>query len=677
MSQPTTDATPERIVSKSPIEPVIKTLRGLIVDMVCQANSGHTGGPLSSLPFAAVLFTRFMNYNPDDAAWCNRDRFVLSCGHESALLYGLLAMQGFLSIDDLKLFRQMHSKTPGHPERGITPGVETTTGPLGQGFANAVGMAVAEDVKRRALGEDIVRHFTYVLASDGDMQEGIVTEAAELAAKWQLGRLVVYYDYNAKQIDGASKDVTAVDYAHKFEALGWHVLAINGHDLNEIEWAIHKARDEAARPTIIIGRTNIGYGLASMEDNHDTHGVPLSAKEADASKEAWGIPGAHKFWVDAEAKGIFADLNELLRERIKIWQQNFDRRQQDESFVKLWQVYAATPYQNTQVLPWDTLKVTHPVDTRSTNGQVVAFLGEQLKTFFAGSADLGGSVKTRSLEKVAGGYTGAGSNGRYISYGVREHAMGAIANGIAAYGGFIPATSTFLVFADYMKPAIRLAALMGLPVKFVFSHDTIYVGEDGPTHQPVDQLAMLRAIPGLRVYRPADGLESVEAWKSALEYTQGPSVLVFTRQKLAEVNRVTGQPATQVSKGAYLVFGKHFQKAEAVIFSSGSEVGICVQAAEQLVERDGICVRVVSVPSWEIFRQQSDAYKTEVLMPTITKRIAVEAASALGWEAFVGMNGLMITMDSFGLCGPAEKVADHFGFTPDKVRERVKAFIKA
>ncbi len=671
-------AEPTRIHTKHHLEPVIQTARGLIVDTVCKAKSGHTGGPLSSLHFMTVLFTRFLNYDPDSVAWVNRDRFVLSCGHESALLYAFLHLQGFLTLDDLKSFRQLHARTPGHPERGLTPGVETTTGPLGQGFANAVGMAVAEDIKSRKFGPEVIRHHTYVLASDGDMQEGISTEAAELAAVWKLGRLVVYYDLNAQQIDGSSQVVTQVDYVRKFESLGWQVIEVDGHNLNEIEWALHKARDEAGKPSIIIGRTTIGFGLAAMEGDFNTHGVPLPDSEALASKARWGIPADSQFWISTEAKAVFDEINRLMRERVYYWKERVDRLCKQDSFKREWDIAHTQPYAVPVELPWDALQLKHPVDTRSVNGQVCQFLGKELNYFYAGSADLGGSVKTRDLEKVTGPYTGAQSPGRYMAFGVREHAMGAIANGMAAYGGLIIATSTFLVFADYMKPAIRLAAIMQLPVKFVFSHDSIHVGEDGPTHQPVDQLAMLRAIPNLRVYRPADGHEAVAAWRSSVAYTQGPSVLVFTRQKVSEIKRQSGQPIQDADRGAYLVFGKHFSRADGIVFASGSEVSVAVEAAERLVTQDGISVRVVSVPCWELFAEQSAEYREQILMPELRKRIAVEAASPMGWERFVGLDGgLYITMNSFGASGPGPEVAQHFGLTSEKVQESIRKYIRA
>jgi transketolase len=640
------------------------------MDAVEAANSGHPGTPMALAPAGYVLWTRFLEHAPSEPGWANRDRFVLSCGHASMLLYSLLHLTGYdLPLDELKAFRQWGSKTPGHPERGHTAGVETTTGPLGQGFGNAVGMAMAERFLAERFnrpGHELIDHRTWVFASDGDLMEGVTSEAASLAGHLRLGKLAVVYDDNHITIDGSTSLSFSEDVGRRFEAYGWHVLHLSdGNDLAGIDAALAAARAQTQRPTLIVMRTVIGDPAPTKRDTPEAHGAPLGKEEVARTKEILGWP-AQAFYVPDEVRADMGACRTRGEARVAEWNKRLGayRAEHSEPAAELdaWLGGRLT-------VDWDAvLPAFGPKDvlaTRQASHQTLVPLADVLPNLVGGSADLAGSTGTGIKGTVD---FGPGSAGQTIHWGIREHAMGSTMNGMLAHGGVRPYGSTFLVFADYMKPAIRLAGLMHLPAIYLFTHDSIGLGEDGPTHQPIDQLAMLRAIPNVTVIRPADPAETAQAWRVALERTDGPTALILTRQKIPAFERQ--HDATGLQAGGYVVVDPP-TPPEAIVIATGSEVELASRAVRSLTE-GGLPTRLVSLPSWELFQRQPAGYRDEVLPPAIRCRVSVEAGSTFGWRAWVGEAGETLGIDHFGASAPAERLLQEFGFTPERIVELVR-----
>jgi transketolase len=660
----------------------INALRVLSIDAVQAANSGHPGLPLGAAPMAYVLFTEFMHFNPRDPEWPNRDRFILSAGHGSALLYSLLYITGYdLSLDELKRFRQLGSKTPGHPERLHAPGIDVTTGPLGQGFANGVGMAIAERFLATTFnrpGYDVIDHYIYGIVSDGDLMEGVSAEAASLAGHLGLGKLIYLYDQNEITLAGTIGVSFSEDIPSRFRAVGWHVQEIDGMDTDQVRAALAAAQAETERPSLICARTVIGFG-SPKADTFGVHGAPLGAEGVAKTKEALGYPLEPAFYVSDNVAAYFRAAGERGAEKDADWQRVF--RTYAEEYPELASTLRLA-WDNTLPDGWDSdlpswEPGSKPISTRKASGEVINAFAPRVPTFIGGSADLNPSTNTAmkgagdfespaavlnpsSEQGLSGGDWGYA--GRNIHFGIREHAMGSAANGMAAHGGVIPFTATFLVFADYMRPPIRLAALSDLKVIFVFTHDSIAVGEDGPTHEPVEQLLSLRAIPKLVTIRPADANETADAWRVAMSLV-GPCVLIFSRQDLPVLDR-SGAWGT-VADGAYIISGAEADP-DVVLIGTGSEVDLAVGAAALLGEH-GLRARVVSMPSWELFDQRDDAFRERVLGPAGTPRVAVEAGVTLGWERYVGERGAVVGIDRYGASGPGGEVLKHFGFTPQRV----------
>ncbi len=658
-------------ISENDLTLVAHTVRTLSMDAVQRANSGHPGMPMGCADIAAVLWTRIMKYNPHDPQWINRDRFVLSAGHGSMLLYSMLHLSGYdLSMDDIKNFRQLGSKTPGHPEYGHTVGVETTTGPLGQGFANGVGMAFASKFLGKEFnGEsNIIDHYIYAIAGDGCIMEGISSEAASLAGHWQLGNLIYIYDSNRITIEGDTDITFSEDVKGRFEAYNWHVLEIDGHNFDEIEEAIFAGQNEKTKPTLIIAKTNIAKGSAGLEGSADSHGAPLGEDDIRKSKELMGCAGDESFFVNARVYEIFEEVRETNLGEYSKWRELFDSSVTGDLKSK-WESFFTTPdvEELRKVLPKFPLGET--VATRGASGKVIEALYNNFPNFVGGSADLGPSNKT-----IVGGVetTGHGKIGRSIHYGVREHAMGAIQNGMTVYGGCLTFSATFLVFMDYMRPAIRMAALSGLPSVYVFTHDSLFVGEDGPTHQPVEHLAIARAIPNLNVIRPCDGEETREAWISALTRTDGPTMLVLSRQGLPGIDRIKSEEVENLHRGAYVIFG--FQNPDGIIFASGSEVSIAIEASTRLYREFDKKVRVVSFPSWELFDSQPEEYRKTIMVHGV-KKIVVEAGLSMGWERYSGKDALFITMEGFGCSAPQADLEEKFGFNVESLMQRILEYL--
>jgi len=654
----------------------INTIRTLAMDAVQKANSGHPGLPMGAAAMAYVLWSKFLRHSPANPGWPNRDRFILSAGHGSMLLYSLLHLGGYdLSLDDLKNFRQWGSRTPGHPENLHTPGVEVTTGPLGQGISNAVGMAIAEahlSAKFNRPDFPVLDHFTYVIASDGDLMEGVASEACSLAGHLGLGKLIVLYDDNHISIDGSTDLAFTEDRMARFSAYGWHTSKVTeGNDTEAITKALKAARREADRPSIIAVRTHIGYGSPNKQDTAGAHGSPLGEEEVRLTKERLGWPQDRFFFVPDEVAAHFESLAEDAKKLEAEWRRLFS------GYEKYHPELAATWKQmfNTQ-LPEGWQKALpdlagESIASRAASGKVINALAPVLPRLLGGSADLAPSNNTL----IAGEDTFSRENrlGRNFHFGVREHGMAAVANGLSLHGALHPYIATFLIFSDYMKPAVRLSALSQCPVTFIFTHDSIGLGEDGPTHQPIEQLAGLRAIPGLIDIRPADAAETVEAWRVALE-TSEPTALILTRQKLPAIDR-TGRPgAAALEKGAYILAETGYDQ-RAIILASGSEVSPALEAME-LLDARGIHVRVVNVASFELFHRQPPAYQAEVLPPEITARVAVEAASPLGWERFTGTHGRIIGIDRFGSSAPGSVNMEKFGFTAENIARAVEELLE-
>jgi transketolase len=654
----------------------VNTLRFLAVDAVEAAQSGHPGAPLGMAPMAYVIWDRFLRHNPRNPDWFNRDRFILSAGHASALLYALLHAYGYdLPVEELKRFRQWNSKTPGHPEHDLTPGVEATTGPLGQGFSMGVGMAIAErflSAHFNRPGFPVLDHYTYAIVSDGDLMEGISSEAASLAGTLKLGKLVYLYDDNGISIEGSTKLAFTEDVGKRFEAYGWQVLAVtDGTDLKAIEGAISEALVDE-RPSLIRVKTHIGYG-SPRQDTAAVHGEPLGPEATRRTKEALGWPTDEPFHVPEEARRHFQQAVERGERLEAEWQAIFDAYSEEHPRLaeQLGQALRGE-------LPADwekALPVFRPEDgpiaTRQASGKVINALAERLDNLIGGSADLAPSTKT--LIDSGGDFSAGHYKGRNLHFGVREHAMGAIVNGMALHGGVIPYGATFLVFSDYMRPALRLAALMKTCSIFVFTHDSIALGEDGPTHQPLEQLMSLRLIPGLTVLRPADANETAVAWKVAIEHTEGPVALALTRQKLPVLDPDRFPVVEGAPRGAYVLSEAEDSSPDVVLIATGSEVHLALEAQESLSEQ-GVRARIVSMPSWELYRAQPETYKREVLPPSIPK-LAIEAGIALGWREIVGSRGDVIGLDRFGASAPGKAVYEKLGFTVENVVERALALL--
>ncbi|NPA44988.1 MAG: transketolase [Chlorobi bacterium] len=655
------------------IKKTANTVRALSMDAVQKANSGHPGLPMGMADVGTVLFNEFLKFNPNNPDWFNRDRFVLSGGHGSTLLYSLLHLYGYdLSIDDLKQFRQWHSKTPGHPEYQDTPGVETTTGPLGQGIANAVGMALAENLiaSKYNTNTEVINHFTYVMAGDGDLQEGISHEACSFAGHNKLGKLILLYDSNNITIDGPTKVSFSEDIEKRFQAYGWDVQKIDGHNYDEIYNAINNAKNNTDKPSIIICKTTIGFGSPNKSGTSDVHGSPLGAEEIILTKENLGI-STEDFYVPNEVYDFTKEKITAGEQAEKEWEKLFEKysSENDEAAAELKKII------NNELVDYKlpTFEVGTKFATRASSGKVLDELAPQIPNLVGGSADLTPSNKTKA--KNQNSYSVANPSGQYIHYGIREFGMGAIMNGMALHGGIIPYGGTFFVFSDYMRNAIRMAALMGLRVIYVFTHDSIGLGEDGPTHQPIEHLSSLRAIPNMVNLRPMDANEVAVAWDIALKRTDGPTSLVLTRQGLPTVDRSARGYADVKNAyyGAYTL--SEDVDADLIIMASGSEVEIALKAQE-ILNKEGIEVNVVSFLSTELFDKQPDEYKEKVLPKSIRNRIAIEAGSDMSWYKYVGLDGKVISINSFGASAPYELLYEKFEITVENLVNSAKEMLK-
>ncbi len=673
----------------------VNTLRFLSVDAVQKANSGHPGLPLGAAAMAYVLWTRVLKHHPANPGWFDRDRFVLSAGHGSMLLYSLLHVTGYaLPLEEIKQFRQWGSMTPGHPERGLTPGVETTTGPLGQGFGNGVGMAMAEAhlaARYNRPGFEVVDHHTYAIVSDGDLMEGIASEAASLAGHLQLGKLIYLYCNNHVTLSAGTAISFTEDCGRRFEAYGWHTQAVeDGNDLAAIERALRSARAETQRPSLILLRTHLGYGSPHKQDTFEAHGSPLGAEEVRLTKANLGWPTEPPFYIPEEVRAHFLQAVER-GERVEAeWNDKFSAYAQafPDPARELQQLMRGE-------LPagWDADIPRFPADakgmaTRVASGKIMNAIAPRLPALIGGSADLDPSTysalegfgdfepfSTAAVDKQGSDGGGWSYAGRNLHFGVREHAMGSIVNGLAAHGGMVPFGATFLVFSDYMRPPIRLAALMGLHVIYVFTHDSIALGEDGSTHQPVEQLASLRAIPGLIVIRPGDANETAVAWRAAVATRDRPVALVLTRQGVPTLDRARFSAADGLQRGGYILADAPNGNPDLLLIASGSEVALIVEARQKLLEKK-VRVRIVSMPSWELFEAQPLEYRNMVLPPAVGARLAVEAGASQGWHRYVGSRGDVLGVDRFGASAPGEVVMREYGFSVDNVCRRALALLE-
>jgi len=652
----------------------INTIRVLSLDQIQTAKSGHPGMPLGASPMAYVLWDKFLRHNPKNPGWFNRDRFILSAGHASAMLYSLLHLYGYdLPLEELKRFRQWGSKTPGHPEYGHTPGVEATTGPLGQGFGMGVGMAIAECFLANYFNRDgfnIVDHYTYAIVSDGDLMEGISYEAAAFAGRLKLGKLIYLYDDNHITIDGPTDITWTEDIELRFKAHGWHVITVpDGEDLDAIYGAIKAAQDEKEKPSLIRIRTHIGWH-SPKQDNPAVHGAPLSDEETKATKRALGFPEDKMFYIPEEALEHFRQAVDRGRRLEQEWNEMFEKYKREypelaEEFERF--INGQLPEGWDKELPVYT-DTSKKIATRSASGDTLNVLADRIPNIIGGSADLASSNKV--VLKGKGDFYCDNPSGRNIHYGIREHAMGAAVNGMALHGGLIPFGATFFVFSDYMRASVRLAALMGIHSTFVYTHDSIGVGEDGPTHQPVEHLMSFRIMPDLIVIRPADANETVEAWKIAIREKK-PVLLVLTRQNVPVLDPSKYPIKEGVEKGAYIL--EEDENPEIILIGTGSEVHLCLSAA-QLLKEDGIKVRVVSMPSWELFFKQPEEYRKGIL-PSDLPKVAVEAGSSLGWKEIVGDRGVVVGMETFGASAPGDELMERFGFTPSNVAQKAKQLL--
>jgi transketolase len=665
-------------VATAPDQQCIDAVRVLAMDAVQRADSGHPGTAMALAPLAWVLWQRHLRVDPADPAWPDRDRFVLSCGHACILVYAALYLSGFdLSLDDLKQFRQWGSRTPGHVEHGVTPGVEATTGPLGQGVGNAVGMAVAE-AQLAALfnrpGHGIVDHYTYFICSDGDLMEGISHEAASLAGHLKLGKLIGCYDDNHITIDGDTALAFTDDTAKRFEAYGWHVQKVaDGNDLDAIDTALRRAREVADRPSLILLRTHIAYGSPHKQDTAEAHGAPLGVEEVKLTKQHLGWPSFEPFTIPEPVVSRWRSLRGRGAKLHAEWRTRWDAYR--AAFPEL---AAELDRRLAGRLPegWDagmpSFEPGKAMATRASSGKVLNAIAPKLPELIGGSADLTGSNKTHITG--AGNFAAGHYGERYIHFGIREHAMGAALNGLAYHGGFIPFGGTFLIFSDYMRPAIRLAALAGLKVIYVWTHDSIGLGEDGPTHQSVEQLASLRAIPNMTVIRPADATEVVEAWGAAVRHRSGPVGLVLSRQDLATIDRSKYAPAAGLHHGGYVLADAPGGKPSILLLATGSEVEIALAAYERL-RQDGVAARVVSMPCLEYFAAQTPDYRDSVLPPSVHRRIAIEAAAPQSWYRWVGDRGVVMGIERFGASAPYERIYEEFGLTAERLVRQAKTLL--
>ncbi len=653
------------------LKEVANIVRGLSVDAVERANSGHPGMPVGCAEIGSLLYGEILKQDPSCPDWPDRDRFVLSAGHGSMLLYSLLYLSGYnLSKDDLKQFRQLGSKTPGHPEYLETEGIETTTGPLGQGFANAVGMAIAERSlasKFNKVDLKIIDHYTYTIMGDGCMMEGISSEAASLAGHLGLGKLIAIYDDNEISIEGSTEISFTESVPERFRAYNWQVIDnIDGHDINKLEQAIIKAQADPTRPTLIVAKTHIAYGAPNKQDSSAAHGAPLGEKEIRGMKDFFGLPQDKKFYVSDNVVDFFKERKQILKNNKHKWDKKFEKWQAKyPELYQKWQEAFALKFDQSIIDDVKNLEIESPTATRKASGATLRTIADKMDYLIGGSADLAPSNKT-FLDKYPE-FQKESYQGRNFRFGVREHAMGAITNGICLHGGLRPFAATFLVFTDYMKAAIRLAAMMKLPLIYVFTHDSIYIGEDGPTHQPVEQLESLRTIPNLEVYRPADAQETKEAWLTAIKRTEGPTALVLTRQSLPELKKDKG--LSNFNKGAYLLkdSGESYQYT---LIASGSEVSLAVKVADCLEKKD-IDSRIISVPERELFARQPVSYINNLLGEPAKKRVVIEAGVSNGWYRFLSENDLIISQEEFGASGPGQEVAEHFGFEVEQIVSRI------
>lgn len=655
----------------------VNTIRTLSIDAVNAANSGHPGLPMGAAPMTYALWANHLQHNPANSSWFNRDRFILSAGHGSSLLYSMLHLSGYnVSIEDLKSFRKLNSKTPGHPEFGHTDGVEATTGPLGQGIANAVGMAMAEAhlaAKFNQPNFPVIDHYTYTLVGDGDLMEGISYEAMSMAGHMKLGKLIALYDSNDISLDGELNLSFSENIQKRAESANWQYLRVeDGNDVGEVTKAIEKAKQNTEQPTLIEVRTIIGYGSPKVAGTNKAHGNPLGEEEAKATKQAYGWEAEENFYVPEEVKAHFEKLEEKGMKAEAEWNKLFASYQKEYAMLADELERAITGEALIEVNDILTFSSEKAMSTRVASGEAINYFTKSVSSIFGGSADLSHSTMTDIKEEgpYAPGYFG----NRNIYFGVREHAMGAAGNGMALHGGVKPFVSTFFVFNDYLRPAIRLAALQKLPVTYVFTHDSIAVGEDGPTHEPVEHLASLRAIPGLTVIRPSDANETASAWAYALQQAEGPVALVLSRQNLP-VFEETKQNINDLAKGAY-VLTETDDKPELIFIATGSEVALAVSAKAQL-ERENVSVRVVAMPSWELFGKQSKEYQERILPESVSKRISLEMGISLGWERFVGQKGKVLAIDTFGASGTGADVMKLFGFTEENVVAQAKELLKA
>lgn len=654
----------------------VNTIRALSMDAVQKANSGHPGMPMGMADVAFVLWDKILKHNPANPKWINRDRFILSAGHGSMLLYSLLHLYGYeVSLEDLKNFRQYGSNTPGHPEFGHTPGVETTTGPLGQGFATGVGMAIAEQFMGGTFNKEEIRlvdHYIYAIVSDGDLMEGISHEAASLAGHLKLNKLIYLYDSNRISIDGSTDLSFSDNTAERFKAYGWEVQQIDGHDREEIEKAILAAQ-KSDKPSLIECRTTIGFGSPNKQGSASSHGSPLGDDEILLTKKKLEFPSDEPFFIPEEVKEHMSGAVERGRKVEEEWNELFEKYkksypEEGEEFRKF---FSRTLPEN-----WDEILPAFEADekgiaTRKASGIVLNAIADHLNNLIGGSADLTGSNNTDLEGK--GIFNAQNRAGRYIHYGVREHAMGAAMNGMAQYGGIIPYGGTFLVFSDYNKPAIRIAALSKTPAIHVFTHDSIGLGEDGPTHQPIEHLSAMRATPNVTVLRPADANEVAYCWKMAIQNEEGPSLMILTRQALPTLDRSVYADASGAEKGAYILKKEEGSTPDYLLIATGSEVSIALEAAK-ILEEEGNSVRVVSMPSMELFSKQDLSYRQEVLPPDVKNRVSIEAASTQSWYRWVGTEGLALGINQFGMSAPYQEIYDHFGLTPSKIADKIRVY---
>lgn len=644
----------------------INTLKGLVIDAVHKAKSGHPGGAMSSMDYAYILFTEYLRFDPKDPKWLGRDRFILSAGHESALIYTLLHYVGWLEMDDLKKFRQIKSRTPGHPENFMTPGVECTTGPLGQGAAMSVGFAVAAAHQKAALDAKLFSHKTYVLVGDGCMQEDVTLGAASLAGHWKLDQLVWFYDRNKVQIAGTIDRVSSDDYKKVFEGMAWEVLEIDGHDHAAIRKALDYAQTKRSKPLLIIGDTTMAKGAFSLEGSNDTHGSPLPAEERTQTRSKLSLPETDFHAPDESYKHFRRNFAKRTQE-VDAWKKDFEAK--DQAFkTKFASYYETRDWSNLPQVTWPAGK---PVATRNAFGDIIEKWADAIPNFIGGSADLDSSNMTEQFIEKVGDFQAESPTNRNLAFGVREFPMSAVSNGLALHGGMIPFDATFLAFSDYSRPALRLGALQRCRVIHEFTHDSFFLGEDGPTHQPVEHVMSLRLIPNLYVMRPADANETQVMMEVALHLENSPSVIALTRQKLPLLH-LDAKTISQARFGAYAV--QECEKPTLVIMATGSEVSLALAAAALLTKHQ---VKVISMPCWELFEEQPKSYQDSLLVPSCARRVSIEAGATLGWQKYTGIKGLNIGLDRYGDSGPADDLAREYGFTPEQVAATIKKYLES